>query len=248
MKKLTTIILLSVLTTAGLANVIVLGTAENFAVLGGSTVTNTGMTALVGNLGVSPGTAITGFYGTIENDGPGTFTGTSHQGDAVALQAQNDALNAYNFLAGQTADVTYSSGQDLSLVLTPGVYHITGSAGLTGTLTLDGMGNSNAIFIFQIDSTLITASASSVSLINGANADNVYFQVGSSATLGTGTSFAGTIIASASDTLNTGAGVNGRVIALNGAVTLDNNVITIPEPATICLLGLGVLSIIRRKK
>ena len=213
--------------------------------LGGSTVTNTGPTLLVGDLGVYPGTAITGFFGTIENDGPGTFTGSSHQADATAQQAKADALAAYNSLVGMafTQDLT---GQNLGgLTLSPGVYTFDTSAQLTGILTLDGLGDC----VFKIGSTLTTASNASISFINGANPFNdVFWQVGSSATLGTGTAFGGTIIANMDNTLTTGASVDGRVISLNGAVTLDNNSIVVPEPATLLLVGLGGLALIRRRQ
>jgi hypothetical protein len=194
-----------------------LGTAQSFAVLGGSTVTNTGPSVLTGNLGVSPGLAITGFP-------PGTVTGTTHAGDAVALQAQSDVTTQYNSLAGAacTADLT---GQDLGgKVLTAGVYCFSTSAQLTGTLTLNAQGNANATFVFKIGSTLTTASGSSVVLINGGNPCGVAWQIGSSATIGTTTSFIGNLIALTSVTLNTGANINGgRALARNGAVTLDTN-------------------------
>ncbi|MGK0224454.1 MAG: hypothetical protein ACI9ON_003707 [Limisphaerales bacterium] len=208
------------------ASLVDLGSAESFSVLGASTVTNTGMTTLDGNLGVCAGTAITGFYGTNENDGPGTFTGSSHQADTVAQQAQADALAAYIHLSGMVVDQDLT-GQDLGgLTLAPGVYNFSSSAFLTGTLTLDGPGD----YVFLMGSTLVTASNSFVNCINGANPYNgVFWRVGSSATLGTGTSFGGTIIAQASNTLTTGASVQGRVIALVGAVTLDsNNIVAVP--------------------
>jgi hypothetical protein len=197
-----------------------LDSAANFAVLGASTVTNTGMTTLDGDLGVWAGSAITGFYGTNENDGPGTFTGSSHQADSVAQQASADALAAYIYLSAMVVDQDLT-GQDLGgLTLTPGVYNFSSSAFLTGTLTLDGQGD----YVFLMGSTLVTASNSFVNCINGANPySEVFWRVGSSATLGTGTSFSGTIIAQASNTLTTGASLQGRVIALVGAVTLDNN-------------------------
>jgi len=197
-----------------------LGTAGSFAVLAGSTVTNTGPTVINGNVGVSPGAAITGFP-------PGIVNGTIHAADAVALQAQIDDTNAYNVLAGRpiTANLT---GQDLGgKTLTAGVYGFNTSAQLTGTLTLDGQGNPNSVFIIKIGSTLTTASNSSIKLINGAQGGNVFFQVGSSATLGTTTSFTGDILALTSITLNTSAKIIcGDALAQNGAVTLDNNTIT----------------------
>jgi hypothetical protein len=207
-----------------------LGVLGTFAVLGGSTVTNTGPTVLSGtatnpgNVGLSPGSAVTGFP-------PGILTGpgaTIHISDAIAIQAQIDLTNAYNTLAGRptTANLT---GQNLGgLTLTPGVYSFSSSAQLTGTLTLNGLGNPNSIFIFNIGGPLTTASASVVALINGAQGGNVFWRVGSSATLGTTTSFAGDILANTSITLNTGARINcGAAWASTGAVTLDTNTIAL---------------------
>jgi len=213
-----------------------LGTAENFAVLGGSTVTNTGASIINGDLGVSPGLAITGF-------GSGIVNGETHAGDAFARQAQSDLADAYNALAGMssTQDLT---GIDLGgLALTAGIYNFNTSAGLTGALTLSGPG----MFVFQIGSTLTTASGSSVLVINGVNEGNVYWQVGSSATLGTTTSFRGNILALASITLNTGASIeSGRALARDGAVTLNGNTVTVPEPASLSLLLFGVGFVSRR--
>jgi hypothetical protein len=196
-----------------------LGTAQNFGVLAGSTATNTGATTVNGNVGVSPGTAVTGFP-------PGVIVGGAiHSNDAVAMQAQNDLTTAYNNIAATPCNVDLT-GQDLGgLTLTPGVYCFTTSAQLTGALTLNALGNANALFLFKIGSTLTTASASSVTIINngGSSCNKVFWQVGSSATLGTGTSFAGDILALSSITLTTGANTNGRALARNGAVTLDGN-------------------------
>jgi len=195
-----------------------LGTAASFAVLGGSTVTNTGATIVSGNLGVSPGSAVTGFPpGSVVN-------GTIHRADAVASQAQTATTTAYNSLAGQACNTTLT-GQDLGgKTLTSGVYCFASSAQLTGTLTLNAQGNANAVFIFQIGSTLTTASNSSVILINGGSPCNVFWQVGSSAIVGTTTTFLGNILALTSITLKTSANVTGgRALARNGAVTLDTN-------------------------
>jgi hypothetical protein len=195
---------------------------SSFAVLGGSTVTNTNTPTIVnGNLGVSPGSAVTGFP-------PGIVTGGSiHAADTVALQAQDDLTTVYNQLANSSCN-TDLTGQDLGgLTLTPGVYCFASSAQLTGTLTLNAQGNSNALFVFKMGSTFTTASASSVLLINSASSCGVFWQLGSSATLGTGTSLAGSIVALTSITLNTGASVTGRVLARNGAVTLDDSRVTV---------------------
>ena len=202
----------------------ILGTAQTFAVLGASTVTNTGATAIVGDVGVSPGSAITGFP-------PGVITGVIHAADPVAAQAHADLVTAYGVIAGEASPPANDlTGTDLGgLILTPGVYHFDTSAALTGILTLNAQGNPNARFDFQIGTTLITASNSAIQIINGGNADNVYFQVGSSATLGTATAFEGNILADQSVTLTTGASIqDGRALALVGAVTMDTNHISIP--------------------
>lgn len=219
--------------TAGMAAVVQprLLTAANYTVMGGSAITNTGPTVITGNLAISPSDAssVTGFP-------PGVVTGANDYNNAAAIQAQTDLVTTYNDAAGATPFIDMS-GVDLGgQTLTPGVYRFSSSAQLTGTLTLDGQGSTNATFIFQIGSTLTTASASRVVLINGAGACAVFWQVTSSATLGTATDFQGNLIALTSITLTTGAtigvggGVNGgRALARNGALTLDSNTI-IPPP------------------
>jgi hypothetical protein len=203
-----------------------LGTATSFAVLAGSTVTNTGPSVVSGDLGLSPGTSVTGFPpGTVVN-------GKQHVTDGVALQAKKDLKTAYNDAAGRTP-VTVISKDLGGQTLAPGVYKAASSIGLTGTVTLDGEGDAGAVFIFQAGSTLTTASSSKVELIRGAQACNVFWQVTSSATLGTDTTFVGTIMALTSDTLDHGASVAGRVLARNGAVTLNDNKITVPTCASI---------------
>jgi Ice-binding-like len=193
-----------------------LGTASSFAVLGASTVTNTGPTVVNGDLGVSPGNAITGIP-------PGIVNGTMHAGDATALSAQNDITTAYGALAGQPCNVALT-GQDLGgLTLTPGTYCFSSGAQLTGKLTLNGLGNAGAVWVFQIGSSLTTASGSKIAFINAGQACGAFWQVGSSATLGTTTNFSGNILALASITLNTGATNNGGLFARTGAVTLDSN-------------------------
>jgi type VI secretion system secreted protein VgrG len=218
MVLLGTLTLMLIVPTSALAGATIpdLGTAGSFGVLAGSAVTNTGPTTVDGDVGVSPGTSVTGFP-------PGIATGTIHAGNAVAAQAQNDAATAYNNAAGQACDFDLT-GQDLGgMTLIPGVYCFDSSAQLTGQLTLDGQGGRNSVFIFQIGSTLTTASNASVEVINSAEPCNVFWQVGSSATLGTNTDFAGNILALTSITLNTGAATQSGLYALNGAVTLDTN-------------------------
>jgi hypothetical protein len=196
-----------------------LGTAGNFSVLAGSTVTNTGPTTMAQSLGVHPGNTATGFP-------PGQVGGETHLADQVALQAKSDLTTAYNDAAGRTPFTNLASELG-GTTLIPGVYRI-GAAQLTGQLTLNAQGNPQAVFIFQIDSTLVTASNSSVKFINGASPCNVYWKVGSSATLGTDTAFVGNIMALASIAMQTGAKLQGRALARTAAVTLDTNVITKP--------------------
>jgi hypothetical protein len=194
-----------------------LGTAANFAVVGGSAVTNSGATLVTGDLGVSPGTSITGFP-------PGVVTGTTHSADTVAAQAQADVGTAYGFAAGETCDVNLT-GQDLGgMTLPPGVYCFNTSAQLTGTLTLAAGTDPNPKWLFQMGTTLTTGSNAAVVLAKPSTcASNINWQVGSSATVGTGTTFLGNILADQSITLATGASSNGSLYAHVGAVTMDTN-------------------------
>ena len=201
--------------------IVPLGASATYAVLAGSTVTNTGATEITGDLGVSPGTAVTGFP-------PGTVSGTIHAGDSDAEEAQDSLTVAYNDAAGQSTGAISVSGDLTGLTLAPGLYKSTSSLAISGTLTLNALGNSDSRFMIQMASTLTTEPGSQVILSGGALASNVFWQVGSSATLGTNSVFKGTILADQSITLNTGARVDGRALARNGAVTLDANVITTP--------------------
>lgn len=204
-----------------------LGTANNFAVLSSTAVTSTGNTVITGNVGEYSGTSVTGFL-------PGIVNGTTYVDDAVAQQAQIDLATAYNQAAGLSPTGGNLTGQNLGgLTLTPGVYSFSSSAQLTGKLTLNDLGNPDAVFVFQIGSTLTTAPGSSIVTINDGGSTtpgiSVFWQVGSSATLNTTTAFEGNILADASITLDTGASdLDGRLLAENGAVTLDDNSITAP--------------------
>jgi hypothetical protein len=249
--------------------VVSLGSASTFAVLAGTTVTNTDATTINGNVGVAPGAAITGF-------GPGIVNGTQYAGAGPAATAQGDLTTAYNTLVGlggQSAlgscngSATVETGTNLGgITLTPGVYCFASSALLStgdATLTLNAGGDPNAEFIFQIGSTLTTATGAAVDLINnGGGPDddpNIMWQIGSSATLGTGTQFLGDIVALTNISLGAGAGITcGAALANNGMVTLDNNTISlcqsgganvppngnaVPAPASVALLGLGLFGL-----
>lgn len=250
----------------------ILGSAQSFTVLGGSTVTNTGLTNVVGDIGVAPGTAITGLT-------TATQDGAVHSGDSAAASAHLAAAAADAYLSSLvfTHDLT---GQDLGgMTLTPGVYRISSAAQLTGTLTLDAQNMAAALFVFQIGTTLTTAAASSVDVINGSADTGVFFGVGTSAVLGVGSQFAGNLIATDSITFDASATLLcGRALALNGAVTLDSNKVSndcaagslgggrvdyaslgfsgnaateeLPEPASALLwsLGFGALAWARKRR
>jgi hypothetical protein len=232
-----------------------LGQAQDFAVLGASTITNTGATTIVGDVGLSPGSAITGA-------GSFSLIGSVHERDTAASDAHNAGIKAFTAFANKTPTIDLT-GQNLSaMTLNAGVYHFDSSAQLTGTLTLDVQNDPNAIFIFQIGSSLTTATDSTVNVINGGSQTGIFWQVGSSATLGVNTAFAGNILASQSITLDTGANIfGGRALALNGAVTMDHNglysscgstcndfgsagysgVSAVPEPSAPLMFGFGLL-------
>ncbi|MFT2693638.1 ice-binding family protein [Clavibacter zhangzhiyongii] len=192
-----------------------LGTAASYSVLAGQGVTSTGPTTLAADLGTSPSAAVTGFP-------PGVVGGATHAADAAAGQAQSDLTTAYDDAAGRPT--TAAVPADLvGATLTPGVYTAGGPLGLTGTVTLDAQGDPAAVFVIQAPSTLTTGSSSRVALVNGAQACNVFWQVSSSASLGTNSGFAGSILALTSISVGTGATVDGRALARNGSVTLDDD-------------------------
>jgi hypothetical protein len=207
-------------TTAAVAaaTAVPLATTDSFSVLAGAGITNTGPTTVSGDIGTFPTTSISGL-------GSMTVGGTNHAGDAVSQQAKTDLITAYDVAAAEGPTNPISADLGGSTLL-PGVYNSASSMGLTGALTLNAQGDPNSVFVFQIASAFTSASGSQINLINGAQACNVYWQVGSSATLGTGSSFIGTILALTSITVTTGVTVDGRVLARNGAVTLDTDTIT----------------------
>jgi hypothetical protein len=201
-----------------------LASAANFEALAGSTVTNTGPTIITGaDLGLSPGSAITGFP-------PGTLTppAVMHITDPTAAQAEVDATTAYIYTAGLTGGAVLP-GDMSGLTFTPGLYKTSSTVMLSaGNVTLDAQGDANAVFIFQVGSTLTTIGSTQVILAGNAQAKNVFWQTGSSATLGTNSVFQGSIMSLQSITLKTGATLIGRALARNGAITLDSNIVTAP--------------------
>jgi hypothetical protein len=226
MKKYALLMALSVLPACGQQLVEFgdppLGKAGAFVVLASSTVTNTGSTSLTGDLGVYPGTSVLGFP-------PGTIVGTMHVTDPAAKDAQADLTTAYNYAAGLTDGAVTVAGNIGGQTLTPGLYKSTSSLAISsGDLTLDAQGDESGIFIFQVASALTTTTGRKVFLAGGAKSANVYWQVGSEATLGTNSVFKGTIMAQASVTLTTGAELTGRALARTGQVTMDANTIVKP--------------------
>jgi hypothetical protein len=199
-----------------------LGTATSYAILAGTpSISSTGASTVHGNIGIHPAGAVTGFP-------PGSVSGTTHKADAAALKAKSDLTIAYDDASGRPTSATHTTLGGLTLVA--GVYTAGGATlDLTGTLTLNAEHNPDAVWIFQATSDLVTASASKVNIINGGQACNVFWQVTSSATLGTGSKFVGTIMALTDIHLTTGATLSGRALARNGAVTLQANTISLPR-------------------
>ena len=225
------------------ATLVDLGTSTGFAVLAGAGITNTGTSTVTGDIGTFPTLSITG-AGTLF-----LVNGVNHGGDAVTQGAKMDLSTAYLSAAGQAPDSATRYAELSGLVLSTGVYRSDSTLNLSvdGVLTLDGMGNPDAVWVFQMGSSLTTGSGSVVNLINGAQAGNVFWQVGSSATLGTNSEFSGTILALTSITLTTGANVDGRTLARNGTVTLDGNTITIPEPASVVMFAPALMMLLVRR-
>ena len=211
-------------TTTTMQPPVVLGSAANFVILAGSTVTNTGPTMVTGDLGLSPGSSVTGFP-------PGTVVGTQHVMDPIAAQAQLDLTTAFNDAAGRTVGVIAVAGNLGGLTLAPGLYKSTSSLAISsGDLTLDGQGDPNARWVFQMGTTLVTTVGRQVILIGGAKASNIVWQVGSSATIGMNSVFSGNILADQSITLVSGATLDGRALTRVGAVTMDTNTVALPAP------------------
>lgn len=228
----------------GAVTAVDLGTAAGFAVLAGAGITNTGLTTVTGDVGTFPTLSTAGF-GTLIL----TINSINHGGNTVTQLAKNHLGNAYTDAAGRVPTVLLGPVSDLGgMTLGSGIYNGSSSLGITGTLILDALGDPDAVWIFQAGSTLITASNSTVLLLGGAKSSNVFWQVGSSATLGTGTEFAGSILASQSITLNTDSMIDGRALALHGAVTLDRNAVFIPEPDGFVLLSSCLVALFTRRR
>lgn len=221
-KKMMSFLLIALVVSTSVISVaaevpINLGSASSFAILAGQTITNTGTTTINGDVGIAPGSSFT--------QGPAIINGVIHLNDAVAIQAKQDLVTAFNDTAGRTPTTTIPSELGGKTLL-PGYYvSAAGTFNLTGTLTLDGNGDPNAIFVFETATTLVTATSSNVNLINGASAKQVFWNIGSSATLGITSHLEGTILAMESITLTTGATINGSLLARNGSVTLDSNTV-----------------------
>jgi Ice-binding-like len=231
------------LTSNGLAMAVDLGSAGNFGVLAGSAITFGGATTTItGDIGSSPTPAITGLANLI-------LDGANHYGDAITVQAKSDLATAYSAAAALTPSTYYGAAFDLGgLTLASGVYNGSSSLAITGDLTLDAKGNSDATWVFQANSTLNATSGSNIILVNGARAENIVWQVGSSATLNTDAFFTGTILALTSITLDTGATVLGRVLAQNGAVTFNGNTVMVPEVGTVQFLAIGLVVILTMRR
>ncbi|MES2709489.1 MAG: ice-binding family protein [Verrucomicrobiota bacterium] len=229
---------------AAAADPVDLGAAAGFGVLANTAITNTGFTTVTGDIGTTSGTAVTGI-------GAVTVTGVNHNGDAATVAAHASLLDAMNYAEGLASDFVYPNVQELGgMTLDPGVHFNAESFGVTGILTLDAGGDSTAVWVFQMGTTLTTGTGSSILLENGAQAGNVFWQVGSSATLGPTSSFAGSILAFQSITLNTGAVIDGRALAYTGAVTMNTNTVTVPEVSSSVLGALAVLGMaaLRRRR